>query len=127
MSGKKGLSLEPPVTYRFGIDNSPRGWRINKMAHSLTRTDARDEFRADPAGYMDRFGLTEDEKDMLLRRDWHALLAYGVSRNLFLKVAGVWGITLMQMGAEMRGETLDEFQSRLPPGPTGIRNRDDLG
>ena len=126
MTKQKGISLEPPTTYRFGIDTSPRAWRINKMAHSLTQAQAREEFRADPAGYMDKFSLTEVEKDMIARHDWHALLAYGASRNLLLKVAGVWGISMMRMGAEMRGETLEDFQNRLPPGPTGIRSRDDL-
>lgn len=44
------------------------------------------------------------------RRDWRALIHYGVIFFLLEKLAAVLGITNLHVYAAMRGETLEEFQ-----------------
>jgi len=44
------------------------------------------------------------------RRDWRALIRYGVIFFLLEKLAAVVGITNLHVYAAMRGETLEEFQ-----------------
>ena len=55
-------------------------------------------------------GLTAQERDMLRRRDWRALIQYGVIFFLLEKLGAVLGTTNLHIYAAMRGQTLEEFQ-----------------
>jgi protocatechuate 4,5-dioxygenase alpha chain len=80
-----------------------RGYRLNKMAMSLIEPANRQAFLADEAGTMRAHGLTEAEIDMVRRRDWPALIDHGGNVYLMLKIAGTVGVSVLQMGAAMRG------------------------
>jgi len=42
------------------------------------------------------------------------MIDHGGSIYLILKIAGTIGQTLLQMGAQMRGETLEQFMATRP-------------
>ena len=88
---------------------SAQGYKINKLAMSLTDPANRDAFKADERGYMKRFGLSETEMGLIAARDWNGLVAAGGSIYLLIKIGGSVGQNLLQMGARMRGETLEQF------------------
>src|SRR4051794_7111585 len=103
-----------PGTTVFTGERSQRGYRINKLAMSLTDQNNRDAFKADEHAYMRRFGLSEREMELIARRDWNGLVAAGGSIYLLIKIGGSIGQNLLQMGAQMRGETLEEFMKSRP-------------
>ena len=98
----------------FTGPRSQQGYRINKLAMSLKNAENRAAFLADERSYMRQYGLTEDEMKLLERRDWSGLIAAGGSVYLLLKIAGTVGQSLLQMGAQMRGETLEAFLQTRP-------------
>jgi hypothetical protein len=51
---------------------------------------------------------------LIERRDWAALIEAGGNIYLLLKIASSVGQNLLQMGAQMRGETLDAFMQTRP-------------
>jgi protocatechuate 4,5-dioxygenase, alpha chain len=113
----------PGATYRqtpiegttvFTGARSQQGYRINKFAMSLTDPQNRDAFKADERGYMRRFGLSESEMDLVGKRDWKGLVGAGGNIYVLIKVGGAVGQNLLQMGAQMRGESLDEFMKTRP-------------
>jgi protocatechuate 4,5-dioxygenase alpha chain len=97
---------------------SRQGYRINKLAMSLTEPANREAFRADERGYMTRYGLSEKEANLVAQRDWAGLIAAGGNIYVLLKIAGTVGQNLLQMGAQMRGQTLEQFLDTRP-GKTG--------
>lgn len=103
-----------PGTTVFTGERSSRGYRINKLAMSLTDQNNRDAFKADERAYMRRFGLSEDQMELVKKRDWNGLVAAGGSIYLLIKIGGSIGQNLLQMGAAMRGETLDDFMKTRP-------------
>ena len=103
-----------PGTFVFTGERSRAGYRLNKLAMSLTDPANRKAFLADPDGYMAGMDLTPDEMDMLRRRDWARMIEHGGNIYLILKIAGTVGVTLLQMGAQMRGETLEQFLATRP-------------
>jgi protocatechuate 4,5-dioxygenase alpha subunit len=107
-----------PGTTVFTGSRSQQGYRINKLAMSLTEPANRESFRAGERGYMRKYGLSEAEMHLIERRDWSGLIAAGGNVYLLLKIAGTVGQNLLQMGAQMRGETLESFM-RTRPGRTG--------
>jgi protocatechuate 4,5-dioxygenase, alpha chain len=104
---------------------SQQGYRINKFAMSLTDPANRDAFKADERRYMARFGLTEEEMALVAKRDWKGLVAAGGNIYVLIKVGGAVGQNLLQMGAQMRGQSLDEFMQTRPSrqGKAVERNR----
>lgn len=107
-------SGELPGTLVFTGERSRAGYRLNRLAMSLVDPANRKSFLADETAYMSAAGLTPGEQDMVRRRDWAAMIAHGGNIYLILKIAGTVGQTLLQMGAQMRGETLDTFMATLP-------------
>ena len=93
---------------------SHQGYRINKLAMSLTDPANRERFKADEKAYMAEYGLTETEQDLVARRDWSGLIEAGGSIYVLLKIAGTVGQNLLQMGAQMRGESFDAFMQNRP-------------
>jgi protocatechuate 4,5-dioxygenase, alpha chain len=102
----------------FTGERSQQGYRINKLAMSLSVPANRAAFQANERGYMANYGLTAGEVDLVARRDWAGLVAAGGNVYVLLKIAGTVGQNLLQMGAQMRGETLETFLASRP-GPRG--------
>ncbi|MEO9189257.1 MAG: protocatechuate 3,4-dioxygenase [Acetobacteraceae bacterium] len=105
---------EIPGTTVFTGERSQHGYRLNRLAMSLTDPANRERFRADEAGIMRAMGLTDAEIDIIGRRDWAATIRAGGSIYLMIKIAGTLGQNLLEVGAQMRGETLDQLKSSLP-------------
>lgn len=63
------IRREVPGTVLFDGPMATKGYALNKMCYSLNNADAREAFKADEAGYCDKFGLSEAQKEALIKRD----------------------------------------------------------
>jgi gallate dioxygenase len=97
-------------TYPFTLERSIRAYRLNEFLHSLIDSKTRLRYRADPEILFEEAQLTGEERDMIRRLDWQALIRYGVIFFLLEKLAAVVGTSNMHVYAAMRGESLEEFQ-----------------
>ncbi len=86
----------------FDEDTSTRGKRLNKAAYSLKDEHQRQLFAQDEERWMDQFGLTDEEKDLLRRRDWIGLWRHGMSIYVMVKLSGVTDTPLPAIGKQMR-------------------------
>ncbi|MBI3708467.1 MAG: protocatechuate 3,4-dioxygenase [Proteobacteria bacterium] len=103
-----------PGTFVFTGERSRRGYRLNKLASTLTDPANRERFRADENAYMEAMGLNAKEQDIVRRRDWKEMVEHGGNIYVILKIAATVGQTLLDMGAQMRGETLPQFLATRP-------------
>jgi len=99
-----------PGSYPFTLERSVKAYRINEFLHRLIIPSERQRFLTDPEPMFEEAGLTEEERDMIRRRDWRALVRYGVIFFLLEKLAAVVGTTNLHVYAAMRGQSLEEFQ-----------------
>jgi gallate dioxygenase len=97
-------------TYPFTLDRSVKGYRLSFFLHELIKPEFRKQFLADPEPLFEEHGLTEQERDMVRRRDWRALIQYGVIFFLLEKLGAVVGTTNLHIYAAMRGQSLEDFQ-----------------
>ena len=105
-----GHSLKPIAdTSIFDLRLSRRGRRLNKMCEALCSPAEREAFKRDEEAFMTRFSLTEDEKKLIRTRDFKGLIEAGMNIYAMLKVGSVTGNSLYRMGAQMRGESYEEF------------------
>jgi protocatechuate 4,5-dioxygenase, alpha chain len=105
-----GISLkEIPDTSIFDLRLSRRGKRLNRMCAALCAPAEREAFKRDEAAFMARFSLTESEKELVRKRDFKGLIEAGMNIYAMLKLGSVTGNSLYRMGAQMRGESYEEF------------------
>ncbi|TFZ04809.1 protocatechuate 3,4-dioxygenase [Ramlibacter rhizophilus] len=103
----------------FDLRMSAEGYRINKMCNALSSAANRDAYKRDEEAFMAAHGLSEDEKALVRARDFAGLLAHGANIYFLLKLGVVTGNGLYTMGAQMRGETYEQFlATRNAPGAT---------
>ncbi|HEY6786155.1 MAG TPA: hypothetical protein VI365_02480 [Trebonia sp.] len=53
--------------------------------------------------------LTDEERDLIRRRDWPGMIRYGVIFFMLEKLAAITGISNLHVHAAMRGERLEDF------------------
>ena len=105
-----GKPLAPiPDTSIFDLRLSLRGKRLNKMCAALCSPAERDAFKRDEEVFMARFSLNEDEKNLIRKRDFKGLIDAGMNIYAMLKIGSATGNSLYRMGAQMRGESYEEF------------------
>ena len=99
-----------PGTYPFTLDRSVKAYRLNHFLHRLIQPDYRQRFLAAPEEMFAAADLSDEERDLVRRRDWLGLIRYGVIFFLLEKLAAVVGTTNLHVYAAFRGLTLEEFQ-----------------
>jgi protocatechuate 4,5-dioxygenase alpha subunit len=93
----------------FDLRLSLRGRRLNKLCAALCSPQEREAFKRDEEAFMSRFELTDAEKELIRKRDFKGLIEAGTNIYYLLKIGSVTGNGLYRMGAQMRGETYEEF------------------
>jgi protocatechuate 4,5-dioxygenase alpha chain len=110
MSEQVDRSRPIPGTTVFDGRESRKGYRINKFAMSFTRPENREAFVADEEAYMERYGLSDKEKRFMRDRDYRGLIEEcGGNIYMIMKIGTCTGHGLYHVGAQLRGETFEEF------------------
>jgi len=101
--------LQIPETPLFDRARSLKGYRLNKMAMALGEAANREAFKADEDAYLDRFGLSEEEKAAVKARNWHEMVRLGGNLFFILKISAVDPTPITVIGAAQAGMDHDTF------------------
>ena len=113
-------------TYPFTIERSVKGFRINHFLHSLTDPKVRKAFKADEEATMAVADLSDEERDLIRRRDWIGMIHYGVIFFMLEKLGAVTGVPNPAIYAAFKGMSLDDFQKTRNAAITyGVAGKDD--
>lgn len=96
----------------FTGERSAHSYHLNKMANSLRDAETRARFLRDEAAYMLQMGCSAHEIELVRQRNWKAMMEYGASIYLLLKIGAAVGHTLPQIGAHTSGAPAPEIQTR---------------
>lgn len=102
----------PGTTIFDGIE-AQKGYALNKMCYSFNDAANRRAFLEDEAGYCARFGLTGPQRQAVASRDVLALLAAGGNIYYLAKLAGIFQLSVQDIGAQQTGLSLSEFKAKL--------------
>ena len=75
----------------------------------LSKPENREAFRADESAYLDRFGLTAEEKAAVMARDWREMVRLGGNLFFILKISAVDPVRITEIGAHQAGMAHDVF------------------
>ena len=118
-----------PGTYVQDSVQLRKGYHLNMFCMSLNRADNRDAFRADEAAYLDRFPMTQAQREAVLARDWLEMLRLGGNIYYTFKLATFDGLTMQHVGALMSGTgmSVEEFRQMLLDGGRPIEGNRSKG
>jgi gallate dioxygenase len=113
-------------TYPFTIERSVKGFRINHFLHSLTDPKVRRAFKDDEEATLAAADLSDEERDLIRRRDWIGMIQYGVIFFMLEKLGAVTGVPNPAIYAAFKGMSLDDFQKTRNAAITyGVAGKDD--
>lgn len=105
--------IDIPGTTIFDGTMAMKGYNLNKMCYSFNQAANREAFRADEEGYMETYGLNDEQKDAIRKRDVLGLIAAGGNIYYLAKFAGIFGLSVQDVGGLQTGKTTEEFKEFL--------------
>jgi len=105
-----------PGTTIFDADMSRKGYHVNQFCMSLMKEENRTAFKADERGYLDRWPMTEEQKQAVLDRDFNRLISLGGNVYFLAKIFATDGQSFQYAAALMTGMTQDEYRKMMVEG-----------
>ena len=115
-----------PGTTLFDAEQSRKGFHLNQFCMSLMKAENRAAFKADERAYLDRWKMTEAQKQAVLDRDWNGMIALGGNIYFTAKIAATDGLSFQQIAAMMTGSSQEQYAEMMIKGgrsPNGNRSK----
>ena len=114
-----------PGTTVFNALRSRQAYHLHKFCMSLMQPDNREAFRAGERAYLDRFRMSEEQKQAVLDRDFTRLIDLGGNIYFLVKLSNTDGWTTQKAVSSMTNMTPDEYAAMMRAGgrsPEGQRS-----
>mgnify|MGYP002713268701 CR=1 FL=1 len=112
-----------PDSYVFDGHLAQQSYTLNKLFYSFNEESARCEFDKDPAACCDKFGLTMEQKQLVLKQNFLGVLRSGANIYYMAKFCIPRGVSVQDAGAAFQGITGDEFRAKLLEKREGLEER----
>ena len=110
---RMGQHEDIPGTTIFDGRQAMKGYALNRMCWSFNEAANRAEFVRDEEAYMRRYGLSEQQKRAVRERDVLGMIEAGGNIYYLAKLAGIFGLSVQDIGAQQTGVSVDEFNAKL--------------
>lgn len=118
-----------PGTKVFNALRSRQAYHLHKFCMSLMQAENRAAFKADERAYLDRFRMSEEQKQAVLDRDFTRLIDLGGNIYFLVKLSNTDGWSTQKAVSSMTSMTPDEYAAmmraggRSPKGQRSIRGK----
>jgi len=109
-----------PGTVVFDGEQSRLGYHLNMFCMSLMKADNRTAFKADERAYLERYPMTEAQRQAVLDRNWNRMIALGGNIYFTSKIAATDGLSFQQIAAIMSGVTQPEYAQMMLGGGRSV-------
>ena len=117
-----------PGTYVFDAERSRQGYHLNMFCMSLMKEENRKAFKANEAAYLDKFQLTPEQREAILKRQYNRMLELGGNIYFTAKLGATDGHSFRHLAAEMTGSTQEDYAAMMLAGGRSIEgNRSKSG
>jgi len=109
-----------PGTVVFDSTQSRLGFHLNQFCMSLMKPANRAEFKADEAAYLNRFPMSEAQRQAVLARDYNRLLALGGNIYFLAKIGATDGHSFQFLAAKMTGVPEEAYRAMMVAGGRSV-------
>ena len=128
MARKEQAYDDIPGTFVFDAERSRRGYHLNMFCMSLMKAANREAFKADEEKYLERFPLTPEQAEAILKRDYNRMLELGGNIYFAAKLGATDGHSFQHMAAVMTGSTQEDYAKMMLGGGRNLEgNRSKAG
>jgi protocatechuate 4,5-dioxygenase alpha chain len=110
-----------PGTTVFNAMRSRQAYHLHKFCMSLMEAANRDEFRKDEQAYLNRFRMSDEQKQAVLNRDFNQLIELGGNIYFLVKLSNTDGWSTQKAVGSMTGMTPDEYAAMMRAGGRSIK------
>jgi protocatechuate 4,5-dioxygenase alpha subunit len=117
-----------PGTTVFDATQSRQGYHLNMFCMSLMKASNRAEFKADERAYLQKFPMTDAQREAVLARDYNRMIEAGGNIYFLAKIGATDGFSFQNLASKMTGVSEDEYKKMMLAGgrpATGNRSRKD--
>ena len=115
-----------PGTRVFTTQRARKGYWLNQFCMSLMKAENREEFKKDERAYLDKWPMTEAQKQAVLKRDYNAAMDEGGNIYFLAKLFSTDGKSFQFAAGSMTGMTQEEYAQMMLKGgrsPEGLRSK----
>ncbi|MFY1673867.1 protocatechuate 3,4-dioxygenase [Plantactinospora sp. WMMB334] len=105
-----------PGTTVFRIETASTGYHLDAALHGLKDPNIRARWRADERGYLAQAGLTGEQVDAVLARDYNRLVELGSHPAYFSVLFLADGDTFAAAAAAMSGMSVPAYEAMMAAG-----------
>ena len=117
-----------PGTFVFDADRSRLGYHLNMFCMSLMKAQNRKAFKENEAAYLDRFALTPEQREAILKREYNRMLELGGNIYFTAKLGATDGHSFQHIAAVMTGATQEDYAKMMLAGGRSVEgNRSKSG
>jgi protocatechuate 4,5-dioxygenase alpha chain len=117
-----------PGTFVFDAEKSRQGYGINMFCMSLMKEENRKTFKANEAAYLEKFPLTAEQTQAILKRDYNRMLELGGNIYFTAKLGATDGHSFRHLAAVMTGATQEDYAAMMLAGGRSVEgNRSKSG
>src|SRR3954471_14383930 len=109
-----------PGTYVFDAERSRQGYHLNMFCMSLMKAENRAAFKADEAAFLQRFPMTQAQREAVLKRDWNGMIALGGNIYFLAKLFSTDGLSFQYVAAQMTGATQEQYAKMMLNGGRSV-------
>ncbi|MBV1925535.1 MAG: protocatechuate 4,5-dioxygenase subunit alpha [Rhodobacteraceae bacterium] len=102
-----------PGTTLFDGEMAMKGYALNKMCYSFNGAEARQEYLNDPMAYYAKFKLNAAQIQACENKNVLEMIAAGGNIYYLAKFAGIFKLSVQDIGAQQTGVTTEEFKENL--------------
>ena len=117
---KRLYSLEEldkiPGTTVFNAKRARQAYHLHKFCMSLMDKANREAFKQDERAYLDRFRMSEEQKQAVLDRDFNRLIDLGGNIYFLVKLSNTDGWSTEKAVSSMTGMTPDQYAAMMRAG-----------
>jgi protocatechuate 4,5-dioxygenase, alpha chain len=109
-----------PGTTLFDAQRSREGYHLNMFCMSLMKAENRAAFKADEAAYLQKFPMTAQQRDAVLKRDWNGMIGLGGNIYFLAKLFSTDGLSFQYVAAVMTGSTQEQYAQMMLDGGRAV-------
>jgi protocatechuate 4,5-dioxygenase, alpha chain len=109
-----------PGTVVFDAQRARQGYHLNMFCMSLMKAENRAAFKANEAEYLQRYPMTDAQREAVLKRDWLRMIQLGGNMYYVGKLGATDGLSFQQLAAKMSAPNLETYQDMMIKGGRSV-------
>ena len=105
-----------PGTVVFDATQSRLGYHLNMFCMSLMKPDNRTAFKADERAYLQKFPMTNEQREAVIARDYNRMIALGGNIYFLAKIGATDGFSFQNLASKMTGVPEEEYKAMMVAG-----------